>query len=520
MNSTQNLLPTKIFSTAQIKAADVYTIANEPISSIDLMERASFACVNWIIKSISKENEIKVFCGHGNNGGDGLAIARLLLNVNYKVNCYLLQSNNYSDDNTINQQRLEQTHPNQIHYLSSITTCPQINKTDVVIDALLGTGLNKVPEGLYADVIYLINQSLAHVISIDVPSGLFCDERSVHTQLIAKANTTLSFQFPKLAFLFSENKDFVGNWDVLDIQLHPQFSLNQATDKYLLNLNYVSRLIKPRNKFSHKGTFGYGLIIAGSKGKIGAAVLSSKSFLRSGAGLLSVLVPQCGYNIIQTSAPEAMVLTKGIDEIEIDELDLSIYNSIAIGPGIGTTTHALKSVSFVLQQSSKPLVLDADALNCISLNKNLIKSIPKNSILTPHLKEFERLTKPATSDFERHDIQLEFSKQHNVYVVLKGAHTCITTPKGESYFNSTGNSGLAKGGSGDVLTGLITGLLAQHYDPKDAALIGVYLHGLAADITRDKSSEMTMLPSDVIENYSEAIKELKNHLSRSEINFQ
>jgi hydroxyethylthiazole kinase-like uncharacterized protein yjeF len=508
MSKQKTDLITKVFSAKQIKAADIYTITNEPIASIDLMERASQTCADWIQKKISKEKIIKIFCGHGNNGGDGLAISRLLLDKGYQVSCYLIQSLNYSQDCQENKLRLERIHPTHIHYCSTSETFPVINDADIIIDALFGTGLNKSPEGIYAELIQYINQSVAYVISIDMPSGLFCDITSKHSDLIVKASTTLSFQFPKLAFLFPENKKYVGEWEILDIHLHPNFISTQQTTTYILNSEYIQSILKPRDKFSHKGTFGHGLIIAGSKGKMGAAILASKSYLRSGAGLLTMLVPECGYDIIQTSTPEAMALTSGIDDINIKEINLSAYKSIALGPGIGTNESVGKSVNYILNHCSIPLVIDADALNCISIDNSQLNIIPKNSILTPHLKEFERLTEPVKSDFERHHLQIEFSIKHKVYVVLKGAHTCITTPEGEAYFNSTGNSGLAKGGSGDILTGLIAGLLAQNYAPKEAALIGVFLHGLAADITKQKSSETTMLPSDVIENYSKAIHQL------------
>lgn len=510
MKTDSSQLLTKLFTVSQIKEADKYTILHEPISSIDLMERAAKACTSWMIKHIQKDKNIHVFCGHGNNGGDGLAITRQLLEQNYSVTSYLISSNQYSTDCNINKKRLVEKFPKSIHILSSNNDLPLIKESDIIIDALLGTGLNKEPQGFYAELIQYINQLVIPVISIDVPSGLFCDELSNHSELIIKATKTLSFQFPKLAFLFPENKTYVGNWEILNIQLHQDFISTEKTDKYLLNHSYIASILKPRDKFSHKGSLGHGLIIAGSKGKMGAAILASKSFLRSGAGLLTMVIPECGYDIIQTSTPEAMAITSGADEIHVKELDLSIYKSIALGPGIGTSENVCETVNFVLKNSLKPLVIDADALNCISINKNILGLIPEQSILTPHLKEFERLTKPATSDFERHHLQIEFSKKHKVYVVLKGAHTCISTPEGEAYFNNTGNAGLAKGGSGDILTGLIGGLLAQNYSPKEAALIGVYLHGLAADITKEKSSETAMLPSDVIEHYADAMNILIN----------
>jgi NAD(P)H-hydrate epimerase len=308
--------------------------------------------------------------------------------------------------------------------------------------------------------------------------------------------------------MFAENNTYVGNGHVLDIDLKWTEEIQTNCHGFYVTENFIKQLIKPRQKFSHKGTFGHSLLVVGSYGKMGAAIMSAHSLLRSGAGLLTVCVPQCGYDIMQTSVPEAMALVNGNEFIQFNELDISAYSAIGIGPGIGTETDTQQSVKAVLQSSKKPLVIDADALNSISLNKEWLKFIPSNSILTPHPKEFERLTKSVANDFERHQLQIEFSKQHKVYVVLKGAHTCITTPDGKSHFNSTGNSGLAKGGSGDVLTGLITGLLAQGYSSFEASVIGVYVHGLAGDITKEEKGEVAMIPTDVIENIPFAFKHL------------
>ena len=353
-----------------------------------------------------------------------------------------------------------------------------------------------------------INESNAKVISIDVPSGLFVDKHSEASSFIIKAFDTLTFQFPKLAFLSSENAMYFGNGHILDIGLKISEDIQKQTEAFYLTENFIKHLIKPRQKFSHKGTFGHSLLLVGSFGKMGAAIMSAHSLLRSGAGLLTVCVPKCGYEIMQTALPEAMVLVQGNDFLKIEKLDLKIYSSVGIGPGIGTEEDTQQSVKYVLSQSKKPLVIDADALNGISLHKEWLKLIPINSILTPHPKEFERLTKSINNDFEQHQLQIEFSKQYQVYVVLKGAHTCITTPEGKIYFNSTGNSGLAKGGSGDVLTGLITGLLAQGYSSFESSLIGVYVHGLAGDITKKEKGEIAMIPTDVIEKIYAAFKQI------------
>lgn len=494
----------KLLSAQQIKRADAFTIASEKIQSVDLMERAAIAATEWIILNFAKQQTFYVFCGHGNNGGDGIAISRLLIESGYSVKCFVVNHSNYSNDCTLNKTRLMQLSPKNITTITTIDEFPIVPAGAVIIDALLGIGILGEPNGLYKDLILKLNSLQLPIVSIDVPSGLNCDDATHHKTTVIKASHTLSFQFPKFAFLFPETHEFVGDWHILDIGLSAEFIEQEPCKQFYVDATFVKSLHKKREKYSHKGTFGHGLLVSGSHGKIGASVLAAKSFLRSGAGLLTVMLPQCGYEIMQVAAPEAMTLVSGENEINIDELHTSTYKVIAVGPGIGTSEQVRKSVLNLIKSSDAPLVLDADALNCISQNQYILEVLPKNSILTPHLKEFERLTQPASSDFHRHLLQLNFSIQHEVIVVLKGPHTCITTPKGESFFNSTGNSGLAKGGSGDILTGLIAGLLAQNYSPINAALIGVFIHGLAADITKSKSNEITMLPSDVINNYAEA----------------
>lgn len=500
-----------IFSAQEIKAIDAFTIQSEPISSIELMERAALKCTQWIIKQYDLKHIFKVCCGLGNNGGDGLAIARQLLELGYKVEVFIINySGNYSKDFLINKKRLEGSFSKFIMEVNDVKQLPHFRASDIVIDALFGIGLSKPLSGLAAECVQHINKSKATVVAIDVPSGLFADKHSGTSLYIIKAQHTLTFQNPKLAFMFAENNSYVGKGHVLDIDLRWPKSVYDSCQVFYVTEQVIKQLIKPRSKFSHKGSFGHSLLVVGSMGKMGAAIMSAHALLRSGAGLLTVCIPQCGYDIMQTSVPEAMALVKGNDHIEFNELDVANYSVIGIGPGIGTEQKTQQSVKVILGSFKKPLVIDADALNAISLNKEWLALIPENSILTPHPKEFERLTKPVTNDFDRHELQIEFSKQNKVFVVLKGAHTCITTPDGNSYFNSTGNSGLAKGGSGDVLTGLITGLLAQGYTSFEASVIGVYVHGLAGDITKEEQGEVAMIPTDVIENLPTAFKQLTN----------
>lgn len=502
----------KIFSVQQIKTADSYTIKEEPISSIDLMERAAEKCCSWIKQQFTKEKNIKIFCGLGNNGGDGLAMARVLLDKGFMVTVYVVSySENFSPDFKVNEQRLKKNYNNKITYIFSPDQIPVITEQDLLIDALFGIGLSKPLSGLASDVVKEINSSNAYVVSIDIASGLFADEHSDPTSMIIKPKVTLSFQFPKLAFMFAENEEYVGDFEIIDIGLSKSFIANELSDKFFITKEFIKSNLRSRQKFSHKGTFGHALIIAGSYGKIGAAVLAANACLHSGSGLLTIHVPKCGYEIIQISVPEAMVSVDDNETCFTNEIVTEIYSSIGIGPGLGTDKSTQKALNKILISAKSPLVIDADALNIISMNKDLLALIPKDSILTPHPKEFERLTQKATNDFERHQLQIEFSKKHHVYVVLKGAHTCVTTPDGICYFNSTGNSGMAKGGSGDILTGIVTSLLAQSYSPLEACLIGVYVHGLSGDLSRFQIGEIGMSATGIIETLPKAFLELSSH---------
>lgn len=490
----------KILSAPQIRQADAYTIAHEPVASLDLMERAAVRCVQWIEKHMNSKCAFRIFCGPGNNGGDGLAIARMLFLSGYDVSVYVVgPDGKHSTDFLENEKRFVQIAPERIHGLESPDDFPEIDSNDYIVDALFGTGLSKAPLGLFALLIDYLNNSGAKIIAIDIPSGLFADQHSYGASII-KARFTLSFQVPKLAFLFAENEKFVGSFHLLDIGLDRQFIEGLESSAVYLNREFIASLLKPRKKFSHKGSYGHSLLMAGGQGKLGAAVLAAGACLRTGTGLLSVHVPEEGVEIMQVAWPEAM-----IDR----QPDLAKYNAIGIGPGIGTGREAKEMLRTVLLDAKAPLVLDADALNILSTDSLLLESIPAGSILTPHPKEFERLTGKSDDDFARHEKQLAFSAKHKTYVVLKGAHTCITTPDGISYFNSTGNPGMAKGGSGDALTGMITSLLAQGYASRDAALVGVYLHGLAGDLAAHEKGMDGMIAHDVVEAIPAAWKSVR-----------
>lgn len=490
----------KIPTAAQMREADAFTINNEPISSADLMERAATACAKRIAEITARTSRYLIFCGKGNNGGDGLVIARLLHGMKRATEVFIIEhSEKASDDFTLNLQRLQKyTDVKVTHIRDKAELSIEREESTIIIDALLGTGLSKPVEGLLSDVIDHINVVAAPVIAIDVPSGLFCDEKPSHKSII-RAVKTLPFQRPKLTFLFADFAPYVGDFEVLNIGLNEAFIESLPAQYFYLHEADVAQLLRPRPKFSHKGTFGHALLLAGSKGKGGTAVMAARACLRSGAGLLTVQLPSDCVNIMQTALPEAMV--------SVDEQAALIsgfprntpFDAIGMGPGVGTENATAQVLKQLIQNAQSPMVLDADALNILAENRTWLSFLPALTVLTPHPKEFDRLTAPHTSDFERLKSCCDFAQKHRVIVVLKGAHTAIVRPDRKVFFNSTGNAALAGGGSGDVLTGMILALLAQGYAPEHAALIAVFVHGRAADMYVQDSSAHSMLATDLIE---------------------
>jgi ADP-dependent NAD(P)H-hydrate dehydratase / NAD(P)H-hydrate epimerase len=502
----------KIFSADQFRKWDEATIRNEPVSSSDLMERAARKCRDWIFEKNFHQSSFKIFCGKGNNGGDGLAIARLLAEDFASVFVYIVEGTNPgSADFNINLKSLSSRKDIPVSYISTPQDFPGIEENCIVIDALFGTGLNKPPAGIFAALIEHMNSSPAVIISIDMPSGMFADKTS-HQNSIVHARYTLSFGGYKLGFMAAENAAFFGEVHILDIGLDQNYGRNENAHFELVEESMTRKIFRSRNPFSHKGNFGHALLAAGSYGKMGAAILAAKACLHSGSGLLTMRIPKCGYDIIQKSVPEAMA---DADESEL-HLQTNIsnagkYNAAGIGPGIGTDKRTIEFVADFLRSFQKPLVIDADALNCISIEYDLFSLIPPHSILTPHPKEFDRLFGIHQNEFERIDKAIQISKAHDLIIVLKGHRTLIAGPNTPAYFNSTGNAGMAKGGSGDVLTGLITSFLAQNYAPLDAALIGCYIHGLAGDNAAARLTEEYMTPTDIVNFLPSAFRFLKEN---------
>ena len=506
----------KFFRTDQVKEIDEYTIKCEHIKSIDLMERAAGELFNWISARFERSRRILVFAGPGNNGGDGLALARMLLRNSYNVVVHYVDfTSKVTPDWVTNRIRLGDVSKEALISLKSSDQFPEIVPGDIIIDAIFGSGLARPAEGLAAEVIKLINKSDATVISIDIPSGLAGESNEGYSyEGVIKADYTLSFQFPRLSFMFAENGPCVGEVVILPIGLKcDESGLIKSPFTFLENRD-IFPLIKKRSKFDHKGIFGHGLFVAGSSGKMGAAVLGAKAALRTGIGLITCHIPSCGINIVQGSIPEAMVQVDKSEKYISEIVNTDSYNAIGIGPGLGKEQVSQTALFKLLKEYKKPIVIDADALNILSLNKEWLTLLPASAILTPHLKEFERLAGESASGYSRLTRQIEFSKKYNCLIVLKGANTSITTPGGKIFFNSTGNPGMAKGGSGDVLTGIILSLLAQGYSPEDAAVTGVYLHGLAADIATEESCYESIIASDIINNLSNAFNRIR------ELNFE
>ncbi|MEH0158644.1 NAD(P)H-hydrate dehydratase [Limibacter armeniacum] len=500
-----------ILSADQIRQWDAYTIANEPIPSIDLMERASLKFTEWFTNKFTAQQPVHIFCGTGNNGGDGLAIGRLLLEQKYDVRLYAVRfSDKQSPDFNTNEKRLKKL--KEIKNINNKEDFPVLHSQDLVIDAIFGSGLSRPITGFTGQLIDHINSSNATIISVDIASGLFCNTQSTSVHII-KPDHTVSFQTPKLSFMLPQNEVFTGNFTVVDIGLSPAFIRQTSTPYIYTDSSFINSIIKKRSKFSHKGTYGHTLLIGGSKGKVGAIQLCAKAALRTGLGLLTTYVPYCGFNIMQTTVPEAMCMTDPeFDLLSKAPVPLDKYQSVGIGPGIGTFMDTQQMMEDILENYDKPMVLDADALNILSQNKELLDQLPEGSILTPHPKEFERLLGDQTfeDDYERLELQIMFAKRYQVVVVLKGAHTSVATPLGRVYFNSTGNPGMATGGSGDVLTGVITALLSQGYAPGEAAILGVYLHGLAGDLAASEYGQEALIASDIINNIGKAYQHQHN----------
>jgi NAD(P)H-hydrate epimerase len=490
----------KILDPQQTQAWDAYTLTHGRMASIDLMERACQAFVDWFVSRWDASWPVLAVCGPGNNGGDGLGIARLLHHWNYRVTVWMVHGPaTPSADCAENQKRL----PPGVEWVMVSENLPPVPGRTIIIDALFGSGLNRPLTGIFARVTELVNQAAQAVrVAVDVPSGL--QTHAPSTGVVFRAHHTVTFQSPKLAFLLPQAAPFVGRWHVVNIGLSKEFLKDAPARHFYVTRRAVRGMLPLRDAFAHKGMFGHALMVAGSRGKMGAALLAARAALRTGAGLVTACVPQCGNEVMQTALPEVMTQCDAGQEFLTGFPDVTPFDAVGIGPGIGTRPETMRTLELALA-AGVPLVLDADALNLLAANPQLLERLPPGAILTPHPKEFERLAGAWRHDFERLERQSALAQQRGAVVVVKGRHTTIATPDGNLYFNSTGNPGMATAGSGDVLTGMITALRAQGLPPADSALAGVYLHGLAGDKAAEKLGEISLIASDIISYVPKAV---------------
>ncbi|MBA4744594.1 MAG: NAD(P)H-hydrate dehydratase [Muricauda sp.] len=498
----------KIFSAQQIYQADKSTIQREQITSDALMERAATQLFEWLHSRLrGTQVNIQLFCGIGNNGGDGMVLARKLHEHDYSIKVHVVNySEKRSEDFLLNLERLKdiKVWPDFINKESDL---PQISPNDIVVDAIFGIGLNRAPDDWVGNLIRHINNSRAFTLSVDVPSGLPMDRNPWKSEYVIRASYVLSFQVPKLVFFLPETGIYVNQWEIVDIGLDQDFLNKTETDFELIGRLEVLPMYRPRLKFSHKGTYGHSVIIGGSYGKIGAVQLATNACLSVGSGLVTAFVPKCGYDSLQSAVPEVMVLT-GSREKSISEIEIPFEPSVVgIGMGIGLDGDTISAFGSFLKKSSAPMVIDADGLNILSQNPEMLKDVPRLSVLTPHPKELQRLIGEWTSDFDKLEKAKAFASKYDLVVVVKGAHT-ITIYNGKGYVNTTGNPGMATAGSGDVLTGMITGLLAQGYSSVEAAIFGVYLHGLAGDLAVPSTGYEALKASILVEHIGNAYSEL------------
>jgi len=503
----------KIFTGAQIHELDDYTIEHEPIASVDLMERAAKAIARAISEQWSTLTPIVVFAGPGNNGGDALAVARLLATANYSVSVYLFNiSGHLSADCAVNRQRLKEC--KQIQTFTEVTQefdPPQLDEQTLVIDGLFGSGLNKPLAGGFASLVKYINASPSRVVSIDLPSGLMSEDNTYNVRAnIIKADLTLTLQQQKLAFFFPENQEFIGKLRILDIRLS-QEGIRKIDAQYnLIEETEIRPLLLGRDRYAHKGNMGNALIIAGSYGMAGAAVLATKACLRSGAGKVTVHTPRRNNMILQISVPEAVVQVDQEDTIFSQAVDTEDYNALGIGPGLGQNETTAIALIAQLRRATCPVVVDADALNMLANHRAWMMQLPKEIIFTPHPKEFDRMEGNAADSYERLTKAREMAERLQGYIILKGHYSALCCPDGHVMFNNTGNAGMATAGSGDVLTGIITALLARGYKQREACMVGMYLHGLAGDIAARHVGMESLIASDLIQYLPEAFKRLND----------
>lgn len=481
----------------QIRLADAYTIKHEPISSVNLMERASQAFTERFVHHFpDKQQAISVYCGTGNNGGDGLAIARLLHERQYQHIRVIVArfSPKTTPDFDINFDRLKKTGVKYTELLPG-TDLPAGDTSMILIDALLGSGLNKPLTGNHALLVGLLNSWHKTAVAVDVPTGLLTEGEIPENALVLKADLVITFQQPKIMFLLPESGPYMKRWEVVDVGLDKAFIDTLHSPYRFVEEKDIRQILKPRPRFSNKGSFGHALVIAGQPETMGAALLSASACAQAGAGLTTACVPESGLTALNCYQPEVMAIVRKHNKLP--EISWDKFTAIAIGPGLGKGQDAQELLLALFKNYRKPVVIDADALNMLSSHPEFLKQIPAQSIITPHMKEFDRLFGTQHSWWQRIQTAIRKAAAYQINIVLKNSYTIIITSEGRVFFNSTSNAAMASGGMGDVLTGIITALLAQKYTPGQACLTGVYLHGKAGDELALHGPAAVVLPGKV-----------------------
>jgi len=498
----------KILSKEQSYEADRRTLAAQGISSTELMERAAASIFNWLHNRLQGAPvRIHIFCGTGNNGGDGLAVARHLAEHGYHIQVYLVNySEKRSGDFRINLERLRQRKI-EPESLDADSGLPDISEADILLDAIFGIGLSRPPAPWVRNLIAHMNAADAFRLAVDLPSGLQMDAMPAHPEGVLAADFVLTIGSPKLVFFLPGSGEFAADFEVLDIGFDTTY-LNEVAAQYeWVGADEARALHRTRGKFSHKGTFGHACIVGGSHGKIGAVALAASACLRAGAGLVSAWVPKCGYLPLQAGVPEVMVETCGREQYLDAFPEPGSGYRYGVGMGMGTEKDTAKAFFAWLGRVREPVVVDADGLNSLSAHPEALANLPAGSILTPHPGELARLIGEWTDDFDKLEKARAFAADHNCVLLIKGAYTVILG-EGKGFINSSGNPGMATAGSGDVLAGILTGLLAQGYPALEAAVFGVYLHGRAGDLVVSETGPEALVASDLFGALGRAFREL------------
>lgn len=506
----------KILTNQEIGQIERSTLYAQNISPVELVERAAGALAAKIRTLCNRDVPLIFLAGWGGNGADALEVARLMSLEGYRPVVYLFNigGNKLNDVCREMRNRLS-TAPNAtlVEVTGSQTfRWPEISVDSVIVDGLFGAGLNRELPRTFQLLAQNINQSGAMVISIDIPSGLMSEwNGSASRAHMIHADVTLTIEFPRLAFMLGDNAEVVGDWSVVKIGYDPTAVKKAPFTYFLVDRQLVKSHLKERKKFSSKFDYGHAIIFAGCRGMFGAAVLTARGALRAGAGKVTVhSASDCG-NILQSSTPSAMFEADSRSQV-ISAMPLSSkYNAIGVGPGIGKaeeTIVAFEKLAKAASAASIRMVVDADALNIIAKRPNILNYLPALSVLTPHAGEFDRLFGKSESDEERLKKAIRCAEDYNLIIVLKGHNTAIIRPDGKIMFNSTGTPAMATAGSGDVLTGVITGLMASGLRSELAAFVGVYAHGLAGEIAAATNGQYGVTAEDIAANIGVAIKQI------------